>query len=93
MNISDYSVVAMSSGSKAISGRVGSKAGGFIAKKFFHPTNRRNLERLWKAQEDKRIVIIRLESKKRLSLDLYIKKDFSILWQFKGALSTFQSRI
>jgi len=37
---------------------LGSKAGGFIAKKFFHPTSHRNMERLWiaerkKAEQDK----------------------------------------
>lgn len=28
-------------------GRVGAKAGGFISKKFFHPSNNRNLEKVW----------------------------------------------
>jgi len=37
---------------------LGSKAGGFIAKKFFHPTSHRNMEKLWiaerkKAEQDK----------------------------------------
>lgn len=31
--------------------RVGGKAGGFISKKFFHPSSFRNQERLWKAIE------------------------------------------
>jgi len=30
--------------------RVGGKAGGFISKKFFHPSSFRNQEKLWKAQ-------------------------------------------
>jgi len=30
--------------------RVGGKAGGFISKKFFHPSTLRNQEKLWKAQ-------------------------------------------
>jgi hypothetical protein len=32
---------------------LGSKAGGFIAKKFFHPTSHRNMERLWIAERKK----------------------------------------
>lgn len=31
--------------------RVGGKAGGFISKKFFHPSSFRNQEKLWKAQQ------------------------------------------
>ena len=32
--------------------RVGGKAGGFINKKFFHPSTLRNQEKLWKAQTE-----------------------------------------
>ncbi|KAF4684744.1 hypothetical protein FOZ60_007346 [Perkinsus olseni] len=35
-------------------GRVGHKAGGFIAKKFFHPSNLKNQEKLWLKMEEKR---------------------------------------
>ena len=35
----------------AFIGRVGHKAGGFISKKFFHPSNFKNQEKLWIAQE------------------------------------------
>jgi hypothetical protein len=35
-------------------GRVGHKAGGFISKKFFHPTNYKNQEKLWAAIEEKK---------------------------------------
>ena len=35
-------------------GRVGHKAGGFISKKFFHPTNYKNQEKLWAALEEKK---------------------------------------
>ena len=34
---------------------LGSKAGGFVAKKFFHPTTNRNLETIWKNQEAERL--------------------------------------
>lgn len=34
-------------------GRVGHKAGGFISKKFFHPSNFKNQEKLWQAIESK----------------------------------------
>jgi len=44
--------------------RVGGKAGGFINKKFFHPSTLRNQEKLWKAQTaDER------EQKKQLELE------------------------
>ena len=35
-------------------GRVGHKAGGFISKKFFHPSNFKNQEKLWQAIEAKK---------------------------------------
>lgn len=38
----------------SFSGRVGHKAGGFIAKKFFHPSNMKNQEKLWQALEAKK---------------------------------------
>ena len=37
----------------SFTGRVGHKAGGFIAKKFFHPSNFKNQEKLWAAIEAK----------------------------------------
>mmetsp|Transcript_33757 Transcript_33757/g.75806 ORF Transcript_33757/g.75806 Transcript_33757/m.75806 type:complete len:318 (-) Transcript_33757:90-1043(-) len=46
--------------------RVGGKAGGFINKKFFHPSSIRNQERLWKAQtEDDRETRKQQEMQKR----------------------------
>jgi len=44
----------MSQGGKnfgAFGGRVGSKAGGFIAKKFFHPSSISNQQKVWQAEE------------------------------------------
>ena len=38
----------------AFRGRVGHKAGGFIAKKFFHPSNFDNQEKLWQAIEQQK---------------------------------------
>jgi hypothetical protein len=38
----------------AFTGRVGHKAGGFISKKFFHPSNFKNQEKLWQAIEAKK---------------------------------------
>ena len=38
----------------AFTGRVGHKAGGFISKKFFHPSNFKNQEKLWQAVEAKK---------------------------------------
>ena len=38
----------------SFTGRVGHKAGGFIAKKFFHPSNYKNQEKLWQAIEAKK---------------------------------------
>jgi hypothetical protein len=38
----------------AFTGRVGHKAGGFISKKFFHPSNFKNQEKLWQAIETKK---------------------------------------
>ena len=38
----------------SFSGRVGHKAGGFISKKFFHPSNFKNQEKLWSAIEEKK---------------------------------------
>jgi hypothetical protein len=38
----------------AFTGRVGHKAGGFISKKFFHPSNFKNQEKLWQAIESKK---------------------------------------
>lgn len=38
----------------SFSGRVGHKAGGFISKKFFHPSNMKNQEKLWQAIEAKK---------------------------------------
>ena len=35
----------------SFAGRVGHKAGGFISKKFFHPSNYKNQEKLWAAIE------------------------------------------
>ena len=35
----------------SFAGRVGHKAGGFISKKFFHPSNYKNQEKLWSAIE------------------------------------------
>ena len=37
----------------SFTGRVGHKAGGFISKKFFHPSNFKNQEKLWAAIEAK----------------------------------------
>mmetsp|Transcript_41362 Transcript_41362/g.95188 ORF Transcript_41362/g.95188 Transcript_41362/m.95188 type:complete len:303 (-) Transcript_41362:36-944(-) len=46
--------------------RVGGKAGGFINKKFFHPSSIRNQEKLWKAQtEDEREARKQAEMQKR----------------------------
>lgn len=46
--------------------RVGGKAGGFISKKFFHPSSFRNQEKLWKAQTaDEREQRKQLELEKR----------------------------
>lgn len=46
--------------------RVGGKAGGFITKKFFHPSSMRNQEKLWKAQtQDERDQKKQLELEKR----------------------------
>ena len=45
-------IQAVASG--AFRGRVGHKAGGFIAKKKFHPSNFDNQEKLWLAKEEKR---------------------------------------
>lgn len=46
--------------------RVGGKAGGFISKKFFHPSNFKNQEKLWKAQtESERDRRKQLEMEKR----------------------------
>jgi len=46
--------------------RVGGKAGGFINKKFFHPSSFRNQEKLWKAQtEDERQRRKQMEMEKR----------------------------
>eukprot|EP00927_Polykrikos_kofoidii_P028500 TRINITY_DN24873_c0_g1_i1.p1 TRINITY_DN24873_c0_g1~~TRINITY_DN24873_c0_g1_i1.p1 ORF type:complete len:315 (-),score=67.70 TRINITY_DN24873_c0_g1_i1:139-1083(-) len=59
--ISQFVLAAMSSGNpfglSEISHygsmqRVGGKAGGFINKKFFHPSSLRNQEKLWKAQTE-----------------------------------------
>eukprot|EP00929_Paragymnodinium_shiwhaense_P070075 TRINITY_DN35451_c0_g1_i1.p1 TRINITY_DN35451_c0_g1~~TRINITY_DN35451_c0_g1_i1.p1 ORF type:complete len:339 (+),score=139.44 TRINITY_DN35451_c0_g1_i1:158-1174(+) len=48
--------------------RVGGKAGGFINKKFFHPSSLRNQEKLWKAQtEDERLKKKQDELEKRRS--------------------------
>ena len=59
----------------AFRGRVGHKAGGFIAKKFFHPTNLENQEKLWLAKEGKRLeelkqkeLLTQREEEKRLEL-------------------------
>lgn len=38
----------------SFAGRVGHKAGGFISKKFFHPSNYKNQEKLWAAIEEKK---------------------------------------
>ena len=38
----------------SFAGRVGHKAGGFISKKFFHPSNFKNQEKLWQAVEAKK---------------------------------------
>jgi hypothetical protein len=43
-----------SAGVGSFSGRVGHKAGGFISKKFFHPSNMKNQEKLWQAIEAKK---------------------------------------
>ena len=45
-------IQAVASG--AFRGRVGHKAGGFIAKKKFHPSNFDNQEKLWLAREEKK---------------------------------------
>lgn len=46
--------------------RVGGKAGGFISKKFFHPSSFRNQEKLWKAQtQDEREKRKQIELEKR----------------------------
>ena len=38
----------------AFSQGLGSKAGGFVAKKFFHPTSHRNQEKMWMHDEKER---------------------------------------
>lgn len=38
----------------SFAGRVGHKAGGFISKKFFHPSSFKNQEKLWAAIESKK---------------------------------------
>ncbi len=52
MSGSDSHIRAAGVGS--FSGRVGHKAGGFISKKFFHPSNMKNQEKLWQAIEAKK---------------------------------------
>jgi hypothetical protein len=42
------------SGVGGFHGRIGAKAGGFLVKKFFHPTNLKNQALLWEAQEKQR---------------------------------------
>lgn len=48
--------------------RVGGKAGGFISKKFFHPSSFRNQEKLWKAQTAD-------EREKRKQMELEKRRD------------------
>lgn len=48
--------------------RVGGKAGGFISKKFFHPSSFRNQEKLWKAQTSD-------ERERRKQLELERRRD------------------
>jgi hypothetical protein len=59
--MSDQNLQQASTG--AFAGRVGAKAGGFISKKFFHPSNFKNQEKLWQAQEKKKAVRIFLGEK------------------------------
>jgi len=58
-------IQALASGS--FRGRVGHKAGGFIAKKKFHPSNFDNQEKLWLAREEQRKLKVQQEefSRKR----------------------------
>ena len=57
-------IQAVTSG--AFRGRVGHKAGGFIAKKKFHPSNFDNQEKLWLAREEQR--------KEQMKQDEYLRK-------------------
>merc|ERR1719399_2131982 len=47
---------------------LGSKAGGFIAKKFFHPSSYRNQEKLWLANKKK-------EAEEKMQEQLRLKRE------------------